>query len=486
MKQTIKLIFFLFLCVSCIYVLIEFRAVPKQQVWKDFIVLIVPLEVKNSTVIDLLNEESIENYLYIHSDKFEIQSMYAPVYNNEQQNNYDGLFYDSSYSYKLFYIPEKYVKNVVSIINKNKHLGLFVETNMSYPIIPLLFLIIFFVFLLCFSKDKFFYIQLLSPFILFVYCFPSYFSMFSGICVIFSVYIWQKIHRRKYEISVLLKKSPFVFLILLSFASIILNEPMQGMFFLVTFILSFSLFAFSDVIKTIKDSPKKEVFEPVLIINAKFINPFDRKTRLTFIPITFLLCISLILQFFLPANISSSKLLIPTPVDYTKEHDFSLNSYEDCLNKQIKVSDTVCLPNLIDYIENCWRVLTYPYNSINKKVDYQHVFPNDKIIINDYYEEDNKLKLQENIVYLFDNQFITDSLNLIKQTNKPLIENLLLEQDSFCSIIYKKIGKNNSTSTKIILFLLISFLLSLLISLNVVLRKYTGKDKKQDFYVTCN
>lgn len=481
MKKTIYIIFCIIIIISCVSILFIFRSIPKQQIWKDYILLLVPTTINSEKIIDILETSKITDYIYKNSENYVIQSMYSAIQYDQSNHDYESLFYDSSYSYDIYYIPNRYTNLVTSIVKKNDQIDFILDTNVSYPLLPLCFSVFIFVILFILSKKKFFYTQITLPFCFYVFCFPSYYSLISFVIIGFAVFIWQKIHQRKDEILILFKRTPFLVLLCFAFIVQISNNPFQSLFLLVTYVFSFCSYILSSLLLSIKK--QKDSFEPSLIISAKFINTFDKKAKLSFIPIACVFLLSLIFQVFLPNNISSSNLLVPSPVDYTENHDFSVNSYSECLTTQTESTNIVYLPNLINYLNKCWQVLTYPYKSLNKENIESTVLPEEKIVIYDYIEKSGKLVENENTVYCFNNQFINDSLELLNQSNKIFIENLFINQDFFCSVIYKKIGKTNSTSTKIILFLLISFILSLLMSLYAIIN--TRKNKEQDFYVTC-
>ena len=121
---------------------------------------------------------------------------------------------------------------------------------------------------------------------------------------------------------------------------------------------------------------------------------------------------------------------IPTPLEYNGTRGFTLKSYS---NLQTKKSSTE-FPDLGDFVSQVWNSTVFPCIALQNNKGYvENVTPGTSVNTTEYFEENGKIETKSVEVATFTKQFIDTTLHRIQTFNTPIIEKVLMDQESFCA-----------------------------------------------------
>lgn len=357
--KSLKSLIALIICLTSVVLFYFFREVPKGQLWKEFSVLYVPVESSDNSVLDVLNDFSISDYICLSNQFLPINiSKNSPEYSMLKLNIHsddlsyvydrNAYFFDKNNQYRIYYIPSNYSKLLPGIVKKLSDYNIFaqVDSKTQYPVIlPIVFTILCIIF--CFFSKKRFLFILSSIFsIIFVFANPFYQVVLSHCLLLLLLFSISNIWKRKDFLRVILLKK-YTIPILFGFAVCSIASSVQ------IFILSiFELLSICGVYIIYYDFfawYNKGKFVPIFIKPAKLISPFAGKQ---FIVLSSMLVAMLIV--FVSLFLSSK-----TFTNKSSNNDILL----PCFNTSFEQNEI--LPSLDDYYEWVWNVQTYPYKSLN-------------------------------------------------------------------------------------------------------------------------
>ena len=157
-----------FVCVIAAFVLLlVFRTVPSKKLWDNYTVLYVPVSTGDDLVINALEAAQINDFICLKNQRVPVLlSPFSPevtmlkLNTNSTSEDYlfsrENFFYDSTGNYKLFYIPSEYKKNLNDCIHflEKRNIKTGIDVNFSYPWILPLLILVYFVILFIFEKNK--------------------------------------------------------------------------------------------------------------------------------------------------------------------------------------------------------------------------------------------------------------------------------------------------------------------------------------------
>lgn len=462
------------LCILCFILCFFLRTIPSSRVWKNAQILIVPLEYDNNALTKIVENHKI-NCLSLSNVKSSMPDNFFmhPINFNyiEDCKNY---FFDKSKNYQILYLInpiEENISNLCKTLNYEK-IKFSIDAKVSFPYLASL-LCTFFIIALCFfvDKDRFSFFIVLFPLIFFSWCSPFWTQSIS-ICMISFAYfsIFHQRKRNKFLLSVL--NNPVVMLLTIVYT--VINILSGFKIFLLFFCSTFSsliIFYLSENI-SLKKILNKHSFEPIMISNAKKKIIPNFSSLMILVVATFVFFLGIV--FTNSAQVFSNSedkipLSIPSPVGYTVKGKITTNDFEKNFNLT-KSKDF--LPDLFDYISNVWINITFPYKSLFYNTDSEYYPKKDQVVVfPDYEMTDNIMIKKENNLFVFNDDFINDSL-LIINGKYDTIESVLMGQNGLCKVAYSKYSNNaNQGSVMIKLIVMLCITLGILGYLIVLWRK---------------
>ena len=288
--------------------------------------------------------------------------------------------------------------------------------------------------------------------LLFTVVFPDFNSLVISLFSFVIVYFADKYINRKNLISALFKNH----FVKLSFAICIISCILGGvkgiLLFFLTVTSCIGLIMICSWLSSYFDN-KKNRLKFVKIVSASSYNFWNQKLIFIFYGLAVFILIGALSYILIPSisnkTSKDTPLLIPTPLEYTSTRGFSIGSYS---NLQTKKSPTE-LPDLGDYVSQIWNATVFPFISFSENRGYvSNVNPETSVNTVEYFEEDGIIKTKSVEVAVFSKDFINTALDNIKSSDKPVIENVLLDQESFCASDFGNVKR--TTSVTFILFII--------------------------------
>ena len=289
------------LFLACVILIIFFKTIPIEKLWKDYSVLYVQNDVSDDSVQKALVSSDIQNYvclsnqflpINISENSIEYTMFKLNASKNDYSNRRVNYFFDKSKNFRLYYIPNEYTQNLsdaIHILSKNKiECGVDSKQTVSY------FLFLFFIaaaaVLTVFSKNKTIFLGSCFLELLFLWCNPFYPVTVSLIILLLPVFFVSNIWKRNCFVEYLVSN---LWCIIILAVSIICNFSISlktGLLFLA---LLLSVLLFMMISYFIEDYfEKKYIFVPVFIKSAKMVSIFCKthKNRYEFIDFDNFLC----------------------------------------------------------------------------------------------------------------------------------------------------------------------------------------------------
>jgi len=444
----------------CIFVaaivLIIFRSVPSKKLWDDYTVLYVPAEVSDDFVIKALESSQIYDFVCLKNQRVPILlSANSPevtmlkLNSTASEKDYlytrENYFYDSTGSFKLFYIPTEYKKSLndcLHILDK-KGIKTGIDIDFSYPWLLPILISVYFIVLLVFSKKKLLFILLNIFPLLFIFSNPFYAAGTSVVLLQTALFIVSNVWGRKNAKKQLLKTSFILIFLVISIASSFSSSIRCGVFYLISLAGSFSFLSVYDFFKVIRE--KKMNFVPVYIKSAGMISAFAGNGKII-MPISLGMLAVILLYFAL-----------------------SFTSLSSSFSKKIKLpglsnSSEESLPSLEDYYSWNWKVFSSPFKSLNKSYSDDKYFTYPSFI-----SDENSITQKDNILS-FDDSFKENVYNGIDSLDFDSIEKVLKAQEKDAKYGYVQTGSYKVTLFSIIM-MFISFGILLFIYFSVIIKK---------------
>ena len=124
MKYVKNLILPVFIIVFTLIMLFVFRVIPGGKIWNNYSVLYADTSVTEGEILKVLKEQGCMDVISLSEQFSPLISPVTPVL-PPSMNSYLGLrlnyFYDKSGKYRLYYVPEKYKRQLTEALEIISH-----------------------------------------------------------------------------------------------------------------------------------------------------------------------------------------------------------------------------------------------------------------------------------------------------------------------------------------------------------------------------
>lgn len=402
------------LFLACVILIIFFKTIPIEKLWKDYSVLYVQKDVSDDSVQKALVSSDIQNYvclsnqflpINISENSIEYTMFKLNASKNDYSNRRVNYFFDKSKNFRLYYIPNEYVQNLshtVHILAQNKiECGVDSKQNISYFLF--LFFIIAVTVLSVFAKNRTIFLGTCFLELLYLWCNPFYPVTVSLIILLLPVFFISNIWKRDGFIEYLATNFWCIIIIAICIICNFSISLKTGIIFLV---LLLSIFLFMIINYVIEDYfTKKYIFVPVFIKSAKMVSLFARRSKIVMTSLILITFCTISFFFFTSTkktNVfnSKSKIYLPSHV------------------QNLLLEDKEELVQLEDYYSWVWNIKTNPYKSLNKENNEFYVeFPH-------YIEENGKIT-ETKTIYSYNQNFKDNVFDSIDELQFDSIEKVI-------------------------------------------------------------
>lgn len=433
--------------------LLLFAALPLRlyhSVWKEYRILAIPASADIKTYLDeaerigiqgIVSELSIQNrfsFLEIGANK------HVPF---TDPHRYSRWFSDESGSFRYLYIPYtsffRFITFYFSLYGKKT--AFYLEPAFPYAPLKAFFAFILFFYCIICSRKKILFSAAAGSFLCYVLSVRSSLSLATAILSIFTAAYWLEALDNKTTIPWKQLKERIqcnVFMIILptvSLLSALADGFIPFLFFLLALLMSaaslFSVHSFLQLRETYREQYRQHPSLKIFVMHPQSWSQFwNTRYAMTMTLLTCcLLLISILLTLlFSPHQLDGSiaALTVPQPIlqrptPFTDEGFFSARASQPQGR----------LPDLSNYIEDCWFTAALPYLNIHDPL--QPLTPNAQIRFDSFYEDTaGKLHREEKMLYEFNTAFIIQTLRHERLASLPL-EQMLIAQGGFISAVYQ-------------------------------------------------
>ena len=451
MKTKSTVIISLIIVILCVFSMILLRETPILSPWKNWKVLSVDSKIPEKTVLNELSKISIDTVVSESSQRLNVNSEFSPILPSEfnfYQDNIYRYFYDKYNNYRLYYLP----KTVKNRILKALPFDYNIDLQASFPYFSFILAVISFIVLILFIKNKLLFSISLLPMLLFTVVFPDFNSLVISLFTFVIIYFADKYINRKNILSALVNN----LFVILSFSVCVISGILGGfkgiLLFFLTIISCIGLILIISWLISYYDEKRNRLkFAKIVSANGhNFCNP---KMIYLFYGLSVFILIGALSYILIPSisdkTSKDTPLLIPTPLEYTSTRGFSIGSYTSLQSKKSPTE----LPDLGDYVSQIWNAKVFPFISFSENRGYvSNVIPETSVNTVEYFEENGIIKTKSVKIAVFSKDFINTALDNIKSSDNPVIENVLLDQESFCASDFGNVKR--TTSLTFILFVI--------------------------------
>ena len=449
MKTKTKL--FVLLCCSflCLTLLCVFRIVPSKILWKDYKTVYVEKNYSSKAVMDAFSSQGITGVLSFREPGEKQKSPFVPVLLSVKFNGFsfvdlqNAYFTDKTGNYRLYYVPSKFSKKIPAVLSKiTASCGSNVEPR--FPFFSVCLVVLYFIFLLFYSKKKLFFTAIAFPFVFLSFCAPLMHICAIVILFVTVLFLFQNYWNREGYIGVLLHQKLFFIAIGVFSLFAIFSGLHVFILFCLASIGSTLFVLFYNELHSILY--QKAYIRPVYIKKAINIDIKKSIKSVFFIVETiFTLLIfpgSLFFNGFLVSE-NSKELYIPGPSEYTYGKGFNIENYQKGINKSVKSKNS--LPSLVDYIGADWYIETAPYSRlpISGTGNTENYIPlvGASVDMPDFKTENHTVQSKKLYHKVFDSDFLSEKLHSIDSDSTIYeAEKLLYSEGSFVSGIWTNIN----------------------------------------------
>lgn len=444
-------IFFSLIIIVCLF---AFKTTPESQLWKGYKVVYVSKNADYNIVTKVFKNSGIDEVFYKENQTFPVFSKFAPI-QPQSSSSYisrrNAFFYDKTLSYSVYYVNEKFASKiplVVSSLNQLENVKAGTDGHASFPVLPVILSLLSAVFIGYFCEHRIIFGLLCAVPFLFVLNNPFFCVAGSFMVSLFGFYILQKFWGRKGSV-LFLRRSVIVYLsFLLPIALLSLSFIKLSVLYFASVCASFLIYYVYYNVLCIIEEKRNSVFKPILILSARFIGlpGFEGlKVLKTLCAVMFvLLGFSVILngKDFSVTQASSSTVVLPSP---SSKADSSL-------------------PDIRELSLWSWYTLTFPFRKFNEseKMTFENVQEGTRfefsgispLVDNAFLDETNNL--------VYNSSFRQSIYNIIKESDDPLFEKVLLRQGESSHFSYVKSGTQANEKFKV--FIVSFFLFSIAVA----------------------
>lgn len=451
MKTKSTVIISLIIVILCVFSMILLRETPILSPWKNWKVLSVDSKIPEKTVLNELSKISIDTVVSESSQRLNVNSEFSPILPSEfnfYQDNIYRYFYDKYNNYRLYYLP----KTVKNRILKALPFDYNIDLQASFPYFSFILAVISFIALILFIKNKLLFSISLLPMLLFTVVFPDFNSLVISLFTFVIIYFADKYINRKNILSALVNN----LFVILSFSVCVISGILGGfkgiLLFFLTIISCIGLILIISWLISYYDE-KRNRLKFAKIVSASGHNFCNPKMIYLFYGLSVFILIGALSYILIPSisdkTSKDTPLLIPTPLEYTSTRGFSIGSYTSLQSKKSPTE----LPDLGDYVSQIWNAKVFPFISFSENRGYvSNVIPETSVNTVEYFEENGIIKTKSVKIAVFSKDFINTALDNIKSSDNPVIENVLLDQESFCASDFGNVKR--TTSLTFILFVI--------------------------------
>ena len=451
MKTKSTVIISLIIVILCVFSMILLRETPILSPWKNWKVLSVDSKIPEKTVLNELSKISIDTVVSESSQRLNVNSEFSPILPSEfnfYQDNIYRYFYDKYNNYRLYYLP----KTVKNRILKALPFDYNIDLQASFPYFSFILTVVSFIILIFLIKNKLLFSISLLPMLLFTVVFPDFNSLVISLFSFVIVYFADKYINRKNILSALVNN----LFVILSFSVCVISGILGGfkgiLLFFLTIISCIGLILIISWLISYYDE-KRNRLKFAKIVSASGHNFCNPKMIYLFYGLSVFILIGALSYILIPSisdkTTKDTPLLIPTPLEYTSTRGFSIGSYTSLQSKKSPTE----LPDLGDYVSQIWNAKVFPFISFSENRGYvSNVIPETSVNTVEYFEENGIIKTKSVKIAVFSKDFINTALDNIKSSDNPVIENVLLDQESFCASDFGNVKR--TTSLTFILFVI--------------------------------
>lgn len=432
-----------------------FRTKSQSQLWKDYNLLYVKSEkLSEENILQVLEKNGCRNVVSSVNQKIPVISPLAPV-QVERANSYifkrNAFFTDSTSSYSLFYVPQKFLTQLEkSILEINSYPDSFSSTDsvaLNFTVAPFI-VFLFFAVLFYFSKKRRYFVISSIPFILFSFFRPFFTGAGASLLALFAFFLCENFFDRKdfFKLNkniIFISSLLFLPSIFLSFSSF-----SNSFFYLICILSAISLLLLYNELKKLfyeySKIDKETEFNFVYIKSSSRINLFSSKgknhTLLLAIPlvIVFLLFFYKVLNFNFAINENSNRPLLPSPVS--------------------KIQKNSVLPNLEDFMNWSWIKLSFPYRKLNESEMPYEVKRGDKVEIINFEENSDGIFEKVETVLTYDSSFASTIYDKVERLEYPALEKVMLHQGKNSYYDYTERSGKSSEKSAVLVLIFMAFI----------------------------
>lgn len=457
MKYIKKFVIPSLLTVSIFILLLILRTVPTSKLWKGFSVLYVPCDTDSKIVLDTLKDVGCKDVISFYNQKVPFVNQFLPIKSDEHDSylsKRNAYFFDKDRTVMIYYIPDSYSKEAkkgCELLISRYSIDAGLDSKSSFPLLTPIICIIVAVLFLIISKNRIIFLAASVFPIIYSFTMPFYTNA-SCVCIyLYSIYLCQKIWNRKNAFSCIKNNFYILILFAVSLTGTFFSSFVSGFMFMLCIAASFLLLYMIHNLEIIKDSKLR--FCPVLMRNAFLMNVINiNSIKKALIPaiavsVLFILYITSV-NIFTISN--STDLSFPMPTMYNVNND---------------------IPTLDDYIVWNWNAVTKPYKSLNNTYSDTPV-DGENIVIQRFKNSDEGIVSTEEVLYSFDDEFKSQTVNLIDDLQYPALEKLMKNQQSGFSVDYSYGTGEKFSKVNVILMLVL-----ILIPCFMILIYFNGRRK---------
>ena len=455
MKRLNDFLYFLsaFIATGILLLFIIFPLHLYKSVWSGYRIAAVPASADIEPYLSAVEEAGISGVAseFSVSNRFSflktVQHERFPFTNIDR---YAQWFRDEGREYRYFYIPYtsffKYLSFYFSLYGKRT--PFFLEAAIPYAPIQGLLALILFAYCIAGSRKKLLFFAAAFGFVCYAFCIKSSLSPATALLGILTAAYWLEALENELEVPWKQLKERIkrnIFMLILP-AVPLLTAVVDGIvpfcFFLLSLLLSasmlFSVYSFLQLKENYwehyREHPSLKLFAMHPQSWAQFWN--TRYAISATILTGCLLLIAAVIPLVFSTNRltpSVSKLAVPQPVS---SRPFPFTDSGFFAVQASRPQDY--LPDLSNYIEDCWYRAALPYLNIHKPL--QPLTPDIRICFDSFYEDSSgKLHREEKVIYTFDTLFIIRALQHERVALLPL-EKMLITQTGFTAAAYRPLN----------------------------------------------
>lgn len=422
-----------------------FRRVPSGKLWNGYSVFFIEQQADDALVSNTLSSFGCSGIISsngqvipveLSKDSPEISLLFSGLEKSDYLYLRNNYFFDKSREYKVFYVPDQYsseLSDAADYLQNEKNFSCGVDASSSFPLIPVILVVIFSIVLVIKSEKRILFILSAILPVYFSFMMPYYSGLACVCLVMLLISVSLKMWNRTGGLKRLLKIRILQILLGVSVITAFLTGVVNGLLFVLLLMAEVSIFHFYKILE--ENNLKKFSFRPVQIRSAKMISLISKKSvfcMLSCAGAIFLILVSSFFSVTVGTSGSGKSLMLPS------EHGSG------------------SLPGLEEYSKWRWETLTFPYVSVNSDMDVSNPKNGDTVTFSMY--NDNPEAVEEIVnTMTYDDSFITKSLEVIDSLPDSSVERLIKSRGKNFSAGYTASGSQNVTIFTIILLIITLF-----------------------------